>query len=272
MSVTQDVLNLETWSKPSVMQQLSEGAQFTDPGERAAMEFVRGQVRGKPILDLGVGTGRTIPMWRSLTTDYRALDYSAAMVATCRSKYPGVKIDLSDARDLGAYPAGHFGLVTFAFSGIDAVPAKDRRKVLRSVHRVLQPGGLFLFSSLNIEGPSYRERPWRIRVWPTRNPIRALMSVAKQAVGMPIDFSNWLKIRRSFEEGPGYAVAPLSAHHYGVLAHYTTLARQLAELEEEHFEAGAGRAAVFESRYGKRVGPGDDTSRSDWFHFVARKA
>ena len=95
------------------------------------------------------------------------------------------------------------------------------------------------------------------------------MAVAKQAAGMPIDFGNWLKIRGSSEEGPGYAVAPLSAHHYGVLAHYTTLARELTELEEEGFEAGA---VVFDSRYGKRVGPGDDTSRSDWFHFVARKA
>jgi SAM-dependent methyltransferase len=268
MNLTQEVLNHGTWSKPAVMHQLSGGAAFTDPGERAAMELVRGQVRGKPILDLGVGTGRTIPMWRPLTTDYRALDYSAAMVAMCRSKYPGVKVDLCDARDLGAYPAGHFGLVTFAFSGIDAVPAQDRRAVLRSVYRVLQPGGLFFFSSLNIDGPSYRERPWRIRIWPTRNPLRAAMSVAKQAAGMPIDLGNWLRIRKSSEEGPGYAVAPLSAHHYGVLAHYTTLTRELNELEEERFAPGA---VVFESRYGRRVAPGDDTSRSDWFHFVARK-
>jgi hypothetical protein len=95
------------------------------------------------------------------------------------------------------------------------------------------------------------------------------MSVARQAAGMPIDFGNWLRIRKSSEEGPGYAVAPLSAHHYGVLVHYTTLARELTELEEERFAPGA---VVFESRFGRRVEPGDDTSRSDWFHFVARRS
>lgn len=269
MNLSQETTNLTTWSKLSVMHELDSIQQFTDPGERAAFDLVRGEVRGTPILDLGVGTGRTVPIFRPLTSDYRALDYSAAMVAVCRSRFPGLKVDLCDARDLGVYPSGHFGLVNFAFSGIDAVPAPDRRAVLRSAYRVLKPGGLFFFSALNIEGPSFRERPWRIRVWPTKNPVRVAVAVAKQALSMPVDLGNWLRIRKFLETGPGYAVAPLSAHHYGVLAHFTTLERQLTELEEERFRP---EVAVFESREGRRVSVGDDTSKADWFHFIARKS
>ncbi len=269
MNVYQEALNLTTWSKPAVVRELDSLAECTDPGERAALDHIGEEIRGKPILDLGVGTGRTIPILQPLASEYRALDCSTVMVAVCRQRFPGVKVNLCDARDLSPYPSDHFGLVNFAFNGIDAVPLSDRRCVFRAVRGVLRPGGIFLFSALNIEGPSYRERPWRLRVWPTRNPVRAAWAVARQTAGMAIDFGNWLSIRGKGQAGPGFALAPLSAHHYGILAHFTSLARQLDELEEEGFAPGV---AVFESRRGRRVALRDDTSKSDWFHFVARRS
>jgi SAM-dependent methyltransferase len=240
---------------------------FTDPGERAAFDHVRELVRGKPILDIGVGTGRTVPLLTPLTTDYRGIDYLPAMVEATHRRYPDVRVDVGDARSLTGCPEGHFGLVTFSFNGIDAVSATDRRLVFRAVRRVLAPSGLFFFSTLNLDGPTYRERPWRIRVWPTRNPARFAWRLARSIALAPLDMVNWMKIREMGERGPGYAVAPLSAHHYGVIAHYTTLARQLDELAEEGFERDA---VTFESKRGARVSAGDDTSAADWFHLVAR--
>jgi ubiquinone/menaquinone biosynthesis C-methylase UbiE len=59
--------NQSTWSKASSQRDLDRVARFTDPGERAALDLVRAEIRGKPILDIGVGTGRTIARW----TTYR---------------------------------------------------------------------------------------------------------------------------------------------------------------------------------------------------------
>jgi hypothetical protein len=55
------------------------------------------------------------------------------------------------------------------------------------VRRVLAPGGIFLLSTLNIDGPSYRERPWKIRLWPTRNPIRIVAQIVRQITDAPVN-------------------------------------------------------------------------------------
>jgi hypothetical protein len=78
-----------------------------------------------------------------------------------------------------------------------------------------------------------------------------------------------LRLKRLCHEGAGYAVAPLSAYHWGIVAHYTTLARQLDELERQSF---APDAVVFDNQKGVRVAVGDDTWNVDWFHFVAKRA
>jgi SAM-dependent methyltransferase len=268
VKAVQDDLNQRTWSSASAMRSLGRHVGFLDRGEQAAFTHLVERVRDTPILDLGVGPGRTIPIFSPLTQDYRALDYLPVMVEASRRRYPGVNVEVGDARSLDGYPSAHFGLVSFSHNGIDAVSAVDRRRVLRAVHHVLAPNGLFFFSTLNLDGPSYRERPWRIRVWPTRNPLRYAWRVARQVALAPLDTANWLRIRQGGERGAGYAVAPLSAHHYGVLAHYTTLGRQLLELEEEGF---ARDVAVFANDQGERIPVGADTSKIDWFNMVARR-
>jgi SAM-dependent methyltransferase len=266
-SLAQDERNQKTWSKASSRRELDNVGPFSDPGERAAYVQVSERVRGKPILDLGVGTGRTVPLLTSLSSDYRALDYSPAMVEATRAKYPRVRVQIGDARDLTGYPEHHFGLVNFAFNGIDAVSHVDRARVFRAVRRALAPKGIFIFSTLNIDGPSYRERPWRIRIWPSSGVRGTIAQLVRQVTRMPFDVVNWLIINQTTEIGDGYAVAPLSAHHYRILAHYTPLGRQLAELRDEGFDPDV---LVFDSRDGQPVLPSDDTADIDWFHFLAQ--
>jgi SAM-dependent methyltransferase len=265
----QDRLNQATWTGRAARDELDSNEIYTDPGERVAIEFLREEVRGKPILDLGVGLGRTIPLLKPLSSDYRAVDYMPLMAQICRERHPDASVEVGDARKLSGFPSGHFGLVYFSYNGIDAVSAADRKLVFSAVRRVLAPGGIFLFSTLNLDGPGYRVRPWHPDLPQTKNPIRYALSVARFIKWTPVHLMNWNRARRLSEYGEGYGVVPLSAHHWGIVAHYTTLRRQLDELEQEGFSRDG---PVFENKQGSRVTVGDDTSQFDWFHIVARRS
>jgi SAM-dependent methyltransferase len=266
--ISQDERNRTTWQAASSRDWLDSLKGFTDEGERRALAEIEGSVRGTPLLDLGVGTGRTIPLLRELGSEYRAIDYLPSMVEAARARYPGVRIDLGDARALDGVPDAHFGLVNFSFNGIDAVGAEGRRRVLAEALRVLRPGGVFFFSTLNLEGPQYRERPWHRRLPRTGDPVRTAYRTVRMLGAVGLDAWNWLRLRRATEVGAGYAVAPLSAHHYGVLAHFITLSRQMEELAQAGF---APEVEVLDNETGDRVNPRDDLSQVSWFHVLARR-
>lgn len=269
MSMTQELLNKATWSSPRAQRELdfAYSSPFTDPGESMAVGSIESEIHGVPMLDLGVGTGRTIPLFQSMTDDYQGIDYLPPMVEICKRRYPRSRITVGDARELGAFPSDHFGFVQFSFNGIDAVPREGRVQVLREVRRVLRPGGIFLFSTLNLDGPGPLARPWRLHA-PTGGPLHLARWVTQTATWAPVETLNWLRIRDLGESGEGYAVLPLPAHHFRVLAHFIRLQRQLADLRDERFGADV---RVYGNKRGARVKPGDDTSSIDWFHFVARK-
>jgi len=94
------------WSAPSTVQSFRDREGWTDPGERAAFECVRADAADQPILDLGVGAGRTVSLLRSISRDYVGLDYTPELVGVCRQKHPGVRIVQGDARDLSQFADG----------------------------------------------------------------------------------------------------------------------------------------------------------------------
>lgn len=264
----QDARNQSTWSKRSSRRWLDSCGAFTDPGERVLFERLQDHARGRPVLDLGVGTGRTVSMFTSLTHDYLGIDYLPGMVEACRARHPHVRVELGDARNLVTVPNKQFAVVSFSFNGIDAVGHDDRQRVLDEMRRVLRDDGVVAFSTLNLDGPAFRERPWAPGVAPARNPLRIAYRATRAWAAVPFDLVRWARLKPHVRRGPGWAVAPLSAHHYGVLAHFTTLARQLTELAR----AGLDRdVMVFESTAGHGVDAHDDTSQSAWFHVLARK-
>jgi SAM-dependent methyltransferase len=235
----QDALNQRTWSKSSSTKYFEKNTGFVHEGERAGFEHVRERLRGRPILEIGVGTGRTIAFTAPLSPDYRAVDYLPTMVAAARKNHPGVQIDLGDARMLDGLPTGHFGLVTFSFAGIDAVSHGDRPLVFRAV---------------------------RVPLKRSKNPVRFAVNALRAARWVTKDLLRWARARRMSETGTGWAVAPLSAHGFGIVAHYTTLAHQLDELEATGFDRNA---LVWDGGTGKPVDVGDDTSQMTTFHLVA---
>ena len=266
--LNQDHLNQSAYSRPDSLRWYEGMEGFCDPGERAVWWKVMDKVRGEPLLDLGVGAGRTVPLLRALSDRYTAIDYLPEMVARVQRRYPSIDVSVGDARDLSRFPDHSFAMVTFSFNGIDSIDHAGRRLVLAEAHRVLRPGGLLWFSTLNQQGPSHRERPWRPRPPREMGGRRAYPLVALRSIWrFPRALANLRRARDLREAGEGWDISALSAHDYGMMVHYTTLGRQLAELAELGFTSGIDVVGSD----GSPVGPRTELSRVAWFQILAQR-
>ncbi|MDP3758997.1 MAG: methyltransferase domain-containing protein [Ramlibacter sp.] len=267
MNVEQDRVNRSTWKLPSTVRVYQRLEGWTDPGERAAVEHVAAEAHGKPILDIGVGAGRTIPLLRTISPDYVGIDYTPEMVAACRARHPDARIEHMDARDLSRFEDDHFALAVFSFNGIDAVHMDDRGRVLREVHRVLQHGGLFIVSAHNRNGPGHGERP-RLRLDFTWNPLKLAWRTLRLARSLPRSWLNSRRLRMLNETHDDWSIMNCGAHDFGIVVVYTTLAEQKRQLRA----AGFGVEAVYDNVAGRLVADDADTRAIWWLHYVARKA
>ncbi|HBD34124.1 MAG TPA: SAM-dependent methyltransferase, partial [Cupriavidus sp.] len=113
-AVAQDTINRKAWRSWGARRWFKILSDWTDPGEAAAIAFVADAVRDTPILDVGVGGGRTVPMLRKLSQHYEAIDYMPEMVEICQHNHPDIRVSQMDARDLSAFEDNTFGLVVFS--------------------------------------------------------------------------------------------------------------------------------------------------------------
>jgi len=266
----QDVINRKAWRSWGARRWFRILSDWTDPGEAAAVALVADSVRGAPILDVGVGGGRTVPLLRSVSDDYLAIDYMPEMVEICSRNHPGVRVRQMDARDLSAFADDSFGLIMFSFNGIDAVDYAGRQAILHEFARVLRPGGWLVFSTHNMAGPSYRETLTRFLQVPrwSNNPLRLGFNVARIVVNLPLAAINYRRNSRLNREFDGYAVRVCAAHKFGIVIVYTELEHQRRELDALGFET----AAVYGNLDDQPLRPDQPLQDIMWFHFVARKA
>lgn len=242
---------------------------YGDAGERAALLSVRGDVRGTPILDVGVGGGRTTWPLRLLSDDYVAVDAAPNMVALFRRRFPDVDVRLGDARDLRDFGDGTFGLAMFSNNGLDAVDHDDRARVLAELARVVRPGGVVLYSTHNLRGPSFDERPWqRERPEPSTSgpsPARSLAQVLVRSVRDPGMYASYARNRHP-DHRDGWAMGALRAHGFRLVIHFIAA----DHLEPEVRAAGLELGEVF-TLGGRRVDLGGPETGTHYFHVIARK-
>lgn len=230
-----DRLNLETWEQYAADFAV-EG--WLDPAEPAALLSVADAVRGGTVLDLGVGAGRTTALLRLLSADYLGLDYAPAMVRLAQERHPTARIRLGDARAMVEVPDQSVDLVYFSNNGLDSMDHEDRQRALAEIARVLRPGGQLLLTTLNLDGELFGVRPDAVPAAPWRSGlVQGFGSVPAAELAAPADpeqaaalVRNWRARSKLASAGPGWAVGPLPAYGFRVLAHFIALPALREEL------------------------------------------
>jgi SAM-dependent methyltransferase len=206
-----------------------------EPPEQVALAQVSDEVRGRPILDLGVGGGRTVAPLRELSQDYLGVDYSEAMVAACRRLYPSVRFEHGDARDLRMLKDGSIFLALFSCNGLGMVGHHDRLRILKEVRRVLMPGGIFLFSTHNV-GSSEAHARFRLPAAELAlNPARLAVRLLRFGRSTVTRVYNRRRFAKLVEHGAGYSIINAECHDYGTMLYYVDLAEQRRQLREAGF-------------------------------------
>lgn len=109
---------------------------------------------GSRVLDLGCGTG--VPTAGHLTDagfEVVGVDLSGRMVELARKYVPGAtfhQLDLADLRPGGPRDLGRFDAVA-AFFSLLMLPRAEIPLALRTVHHLLNPGGLFVLSMVEAD-------------------------------------------------------------------------------------------------------------------------
>jgi ubiquinone/menaquinone biosynthesis C-methylase UbiE len=123
------------------------------------------QSQAKPplnVLDLACGVGRHSLVFARRGFNVTGLDYSRPFLREARkaARKAGQKIRFvhGDMKDLKSYFApNEFGLVVSLFNSFGYFGSRrDDFKMLKAIHRVLQPGGAFILNTLNGAGCARR--------------------------------------------------------------------------------------------------------------------
>ncbi len=225
------------------------------PPEEKLLEVYRDDVSGGRVLDLGCGAGRTTARLHALARDYVGLDYSSAMVESCRQRYPKVNFVHGDATELTMFDAASFDFVLFSYNGLDTMSHANRLRVLGEVYRVLAPGGLFAFSSHNIEG---------------RDIIVALDRSARllpHAVFRNIkNVASYLRVRKKQVKDVTYSILSDPLAGFQQLTYYISSSNQVNQLTDSGFVD----IRILNTR-GEFISTATVDRESKWLYYAGRK-
>ena len=117
--------------------------------------FAQSLAHGKVVLDLGCGEGYGASLLAEVAEHVTGIDLSPEAVEHARLRYPRANLNFlsGDCRKTGL-PERHFDLVV-CFEMIEHIA--EHEELLREVHRLLKPGGVFVVSSPDKEFYSDRE-------------------------------------------------------------------------------------------------------------------
>ncbi|MGI9104582.1 MAG: class I SAM-dependent methyltransferase [Terriglobales bacterium] len=243
---------VSNYDRPEVVEQFSRSVELFDCERYAFDKYIP---RGKRILDLGVGAGRTTVRLTEGAAAYVGIDYAPNMIAACRKRFPQYQFQVDDAAALATVADASFDVVVFSFNGIDYLsPDSARLSCLQHCRRVLVGGGLLIFSAHNARGIFVRPRLRGAPLW--KKGWRLLRAPVKSATLI------WrIAFSRAFLQGHGYIWEPDAG---GCVQHMTTRQHMMAEL------AAAGFRVLETVPHDHPVPTGSLTT--PWYYYVAQKS
>ncbi|MCA1816904.1 MAG: class I SAM-dependent methyltransferase [Acidobacteria bacterium] len=250
-----DQINKAAYARADVVGEYV-GADGLFETERVLLARLAPALRGKPLLDVGVGAGRTTRHLLEISDDYTGIDYTPALVEAARRKFPRARLLCRDARDLSPFADESFDFALFSFNGIDYVPHEERLQVLREVRRVLKPGGYFMFSSHNRECEHFNKMPWQTKP-------RLSAPYVKYCLYCLAHLPKHLRMRRHEVHADEYAVVNDNAHGFSLLAYYISAPAQLEQLRRAGFSSAEA--------YDMDGHPTARDTRHPWVYYLARK-
>lgn len=124
---------------------LRTGLNYNDLLETPAMLSLIGDVRGKDIIDLGCGFGKTAKTLANMgAKSILAVDISEKMLKKAEEEYSSDRIEYRklDLNDLGTI-SGYFDI---AYSSLAFHYIEDISTLLENIRKLLNPGGMLIFS------------------------------------------------------------------------------------------------------------------------------
>lgn len=219
-------------------------------------------------LEVGCGAGRILGYLAELGPDAHGIDISEAMVAHCRAAYPAAHVTVGDLGNVGTSVEGRFSAVLAMDNVLDIYDDAERRRVLGDLKELLEPDGVLIFSSHNLdhrEGHSTAARSSsRVRELAWKAASRPIGEVVRVGVRMPQRIRNRRRLAPLERREEDHAIINDEAHDYGLLHYYIgrdAQARQLSEIGLELAECV--------DLDGHALGPGKP-SAAPWLHYVAR--
>ena len=256
----QTAKSLNAYQNAATARWFSEQAWLT-PVEEAALAATRDHWKGGDVLDIGFGGGRTSNFLAPEAGSYVGADFSSVMVEAARLRHPGLDLRVGDCRNL-EFADGRFDFALFSYNGIDSLGDADRAEALKEVARVLKPGGVFLFSSHNLDFVGFGH------IWKDMFSLegaRTPVALAKAVVRIGVRLVNYLSNLSCSVRTERYAVASDAGNRFASPHYYVGAAEMKRQIEA----AGLILAAVFDEK-GQMVEPTIERE-SALLYYQARK-
>lgn len=123
--------------------------------EQTIFNLLKYDLHRMKMLDIGVGGGRTTVHFAPLVEEYVGVDYSENMIKVCETRFANrtsnIHFQVADVRSLHTFHDGYFDFILFSYNGLDSISHEERLQSLAEIRRVGKNGGIFVFSTHNLQ-------------------------------------------------------------------------------------------------------------------------